>query len=199
MSDQTIMIGITAALALLGVGALFMALFWPRRWRLKYRIEVGFVVLLAGLAVYADINSAQTYGAYEADLPTAGALAGAAAEASEAADFDRSIGVYAFQWGFVFLDEQGAASRNAIEVMPGQRILFTIFANDVIHGFNIPAARITTELEPGEVRRIWIRAPEVPGRYLIQCVNYCGLGHAQMKAWLIVDDETDDGSEDEDH
>ena len=70
MSDQTIMIGITAALALLGVGALFMALFWPRRWRLKYRIEVGFVVLLAGLAVYADTNSAQTYGAYEADLVT---------------------------------------------------------------------------------------------------------------------------------
>ena len=120
MSDQTIMIGITAALALLGVGALFMALFWPRRWRLKYRIEVGFVVLLAGLAAYADINSAQTYGAYEADLPTAGALAGAAAEASEAADFDRSIGVYAFQWGFVFLDEQGAASRNAIDHVFGQ-------------------------------------------------------------------------------
>jgi heme/copper-type cytochrome/quinol oxidase subunit 2 len=33
---------------------------------------------------------------------------------------------------------------------------------------------------------MWIRAPEKPGKYLIQCLNYCGLGHAQMKAWLVV-------------
>ncbi len=66
-------------------------------------------------------------------------------------------------------------------------------ANDVIHGFNIPAARLTTEFDPGDTRAVWIRAPEVPGKYLIQCLNYCGLGHAQMKAWLVVDDDSGDG------
>ncbi len=59
--------------------------------------------------------------------------------------------------------------------------------NDVIHGFNIPVANITAEIDPGDVRELWIRAPSKPGKYLIQCVNYCGVGHAQMKAWLVVE------------
>ncbi|MEQ8356673.1 MAG: hypothetical protein RH942_14115 [Kiloniellaceae bacterium] len=188
MADQNIMIGITLALTVAGVATLFMALFWPQRWRLKYRMEFGFIALLAVLIVYADANSARTYTTYEAELPAAGAFSGMVTEPDTAGAFDRSIRVYAFQWGFVFLDEKGEASRNAVSVQPGQKVLFTILTNDVIHGFNIPAARITTELDPGETREIWIRAPAAPGKYLIQCLNYCGLGHAQMKAWLVVGD-----------
>lgn len=188
MLDQTIMIGITLALAATGIVALLLALYWPPRWRLRYRMEIGFIVLLAALVVYADWNSTRTYTEYEADLPPPGALSGTLAEPGKADGFDRSLRVLAFQWGFIFLDEQGAASRNAVRVMPGQRVLFTLLSNDVIHGFNIPAARMTTEFEPGERRAIWIRAPEAPGKYLIQCLNYCGLGHAQMKAWLVVGD-----------
>lgn len=185
MGDQAVMFGITVALGVGGIAALFLALFWPRRWRLRYRVEVGFVLLLAGLAVYADFNSVATYRAYEADLPDKGVVSGKiVGEAAEA--FDRDIRVFAYQWGFVFLDEQDAASRNAVKVAPGDKVLFRIMANDVIHGFNVPVARMTTEFEPGETRAIWIRAPEAPGKYLIQCVNYCGLGHAQMKAWLVV-------------
>jgi heme/copper-type cytochrome/quinol oxidase subunit 2 len=186
MSDQVIMIAITLGLALCGIAALFLALLWPPRWRLKYRMEIGFVAVLVVLVVYADLNSARTYATYESDLLTAGPVSGKVTGPAAAGGFDRSIRVFAFQWGFVFLDEQGAASRNAVQVLPDQKILFTIFSNDVIHGFNIPAARITTELEPGDSRAIWIRAPKAPGKYLIQCMNYCGLGHAQMKAWLVV-------------
>ena len=194
MGDQAMMFGITIALGVGGIAALFLALFWPRRWRLRYRVEVGFVLLLAGLAVYADFNSAATYQAYEAVLPGEVSVSGKVADGAAEA-FDRDIRVFAYQWGFVFLDEQDAASRNAVKVAPGDKVLFRIMANDVIHGFNVPVARMTTEFEPGETRAIWIRAPEAPGKYLIQCVNYCGLGHAQMKAWLVVagedrDDET---------
>ncbi len=73
-------------------------------------------------------------------------------------------------------------------VKPGEKVLFRLFANDVIHGFNIPAAGITAEFDPGRERDLWIRAPEEPGKYLIQCLNYCGVGHAQMKAWLVVEE-----------
>ena len=189
MGDQAIMIGITFALGVAGILGLFMALFWPRRWHLPFRAEVAFIVILAGLVVFADRNSAQTYRAYEAGLTSMPALSGQVAEGQPAGDFDRRITAYAFQWGFVFFDESGAASRNAVKVAPGAKVLFTIAANDVIHGFNIPAAGMTTELEPGKVRGIWIRAPEAPGKYLIQCLNYCGLGHAQMKAWLVVGED----------
>lgn len=195
MGDQSMMVAITGALGIAGILALFMALFWPRRWHLKYRMEVGFVILLAVLAVYADYRSAATYEAYEANLPDEAALSGKIAFDARAVGFDRQVNVYAFQWGFVFLDEGGAASRNAVRVAPGEKVLFNLAANDVIHGFNIPVARMTTEFEPGEFRSIWIRAPEKPGKYLIQCLNYCGLGHAQMKAWLVVGDgEAVDGT-----
>ena len=78
-------------------------------------------------------------------------------------------------------------SRNAAVVSPGEKVLFRIFSNDVIHGFNIPAVGITAEFDPGKERDVWIRAPKEPGKYLIQCLNYCGIGHAQMKAWLVVE------------
>jgi hypothetical protein len=43
LGDQALMFGIMVALGVSGIVALFMALFWPRRWHLKYRVEVVFV------------------------------------------------------------------------------------------------------------------------------------------------------------
>jgi len=76
-------------------------------------------------------------------------------------------------------------------------VLLRVLSNDVIHGFNIPVAQITAEIDPDDKRELWIRAPDKPGKYLIQCVNYCGIGHAQMKAWLVVGDggENNDGGD----
>ena len=41
-------------------------------------------------------------------------------------------------------------------------------------------------IDPDGKREVWIKAPDKPGKYLIQCINYCGVGHTQMKAWLVV-------------
>jgi heme/copper-type cytochrome/quinol oxidase subunit 2 len=185
--SAAIMFAITVALGVAGILALLMALFWPRRWRLHYRLEIGFVVLLLALVIYADVDSGRTYQTYEAALPDPAALSSTQGFDAKRAGFDREVRVYAFQWGFIFFDEDGKASRNAVKVSPGEKVLFNIMSNDVIHGLNIPAARMTTELDPGGVRSIWIRAPNAPGKYLIQCLNYCGVGHAQMKAWLVVE------------
>ncbi len=186
MGDQALMFFITVAMGIGGIAALLVAVLWPGRWRLKYRMEVGFVLVLVGLVAYADTVSTRTFKAYEKDLSNSAALSGKRLTGTGAQAFDRHVKVYAFQWGFVFLDEQGRASRNAVRVEPGERVAFSIMSNDVMHGFNIPVARMTTEIEPGAVGQVWIEAPAEPGKYLIQCLNYCGLGHAQMKAWLVV-------------
>ena len=187
---QATMMSIVFALGALGIGALFMAMFWPQRWKMKYRMEIFFVVLLIGLVWYADKRSTEIYSAYQADLNESGEIAADGFEAE--GKFDRTIRVLAFQWGFAFLNEEDAISRNAAVVQPGERVLFEIYSNDVIHGFNIPAVGITTEFGPGETRQVWIRAPQEPGKYLIQCLNYCGIGHAQMKAWLVVEGEEEE-------
>ncbi len=169
----------------LGIAALFAALFLPARWKLKYRMEFVFVILLVGLVWYADRESTRIFTAYQGEIRKAG-LIGTAEAAEPGQNFDHVIKVIAFQWGFAFINDEGKISRNAEIVEPGSKVLFRIFGNDVIHGFNIPAVGITAEYEPGVERDLWIRAPSRPGKYLIQCLNYCGVGHAQMKAWLVV-------------
>jgi len=182
--QATMMIIVFAVLAL-GVAALFAALFLPARWRLPYSIEFLFVGLLLVMVWYGDNRSAEIVAAYQAPLEDEGVLE--IGYDTSSGDFDRVTRVLAFQWGFAFINEDDEISRNATIARPGERVLFSLFANDVIHGFNIPAAGITAEFEPGVERDVWIRAPETPGRYLIQCLNYCGVGHAQMKAWLVVE------------
>ena len=191
--EAATMFAITVALGVAGVVALFMALFWPRRWHMSLRIEVVFAFILTAIVIYGDYKSSATFHAYESVLPaaeTSGVMYGGVLSGDgKSAAFDRTVTVLAFQWGFIFFEGDGVASRNAMVAKPGERILFRILANDVIHGFNIPAVKLITEVDPGGTRLVWIRAPETPGRYLIQCVDYCGVGHAQMKAWLVVEGE----------
>ncbi len=194
-AQRTILIAIMLALGVAGIAALFVGLFGRTKIRLPYSAEVGFVALLVGLLIYGDASSTSTYRAYEALLPREGEVG--VADEAPAGKFDKDVRVLAFQWGFLFFDGDKAL-RNVVQVPPGARVLFRIGASDVIHGFNVPAASITAELEPGETRYVWLRAPDRPGKYLIQCLNYCGLGHAQMKAWLVVGEpaeEDHDGAE----
>ena len=193
--EAATMFAIMVALGVAGLAALFMALFWPRRWHMSLRIEVVFAFILTAVVIYGDQNSSATFHAYEADLARIES-AGMVPQGAELEAFDRVVTVLAFQWGFIFLEGDGVASRNAMVAKAGEKILFRILANDVIHGFNIPAVKLITEVDPGGVRLVWIRAPETPGKYLIQCVDYCGVGHAQMKAWLVVESEGHSAEED---
>ena len=61
MMDQTVMFAIILALGAAGLLGLFLALYWPPRWQLHYRVEVFFAALLVGLGVYADARSAATF------------------------------------------------------------------------------------------------------------------------------------------
>ncbi len=185
---QAIMMAITASFTVLGMVMLLAAILMKRRWKPSYTFEFAFIAVMLGLVWYADHLSVGTYAAYQENLNSeekkvSGNYTGKGEDA-----FDRVFTVVAFQWGFAFINEDEEISRNTAIVEPGQKVLFKIVSNDVIHGFNIPVAQITAEVDPDNRREVWIKAPDKPGKYLIQCVNYCGVGHAQMKAWLFVRD-----------
>ncbi len=185
---QAFLMTITIAITVLGLVGLALALFMEKRWRPTYNFEYLFIAGLLVMAFYGDWASTSIYKAYQEDLRASEKVSGKFVEdADRDKKFDRILTVVAFQWGFAFITEEKEMSRNAAVVKPGERVLFKVVTNDVIHGFNIPASGITAEIDPGDVRELWIRAPGKPGKYLIQCVNYCGIGHAQMKAWLVVE------------
>ena len=183
---QAVMMAITASFTVLGMIMLLAAVFMGKRWNPAFSVEIAFVALMLGLAWYADYLSVNTYAAYQENMNSEEKKVSGNYTGKGEAAFDKVVNVIAFQWGFGFINEENQLSRNAVIVKPGETVLFKIVSNDVIHGFNIPVAQITAEIDPDDKREVWIKAPDTPGKYLIQCVNYCGVGHAQMKAWLVV-------------
>ena len=55
--------------------------------------------------------------------------------------------------------------------------------------FNIPDFTVLLDVVPGRVNTIW-NLFDKSGEYLIQCREYCGLLHYNMKAKLFVEEPT---------
>jgi cytochrome c oxidase subunit 2 len=71
-------------------------------------------------------------------------------------------------------------------VLPANRqVDLHLHAQDVIHGFSVPAMRVKQNAVPGQDIHIHF-TPTVPGTYAILCTQLCGLGHFRMSANLRV-------------
>jgi len=71
-------------------------------------------------------------------------------------------------------------------VLPsGRQVDIRLHAQDVIHGFSIPAMRLKQNAVPGQDFHIHF-TPTTPGTYAILCTQLCGLGHFRMTANLQV-------------
>jgi len=198
MGEQNMLFAIMLIMGFVGIIALFFALFTPTRWQVPYSVEIIFAAVIAIVTFGGALVSQKTVNEYWADVPNMDELSKISGKVTidQGADkFDKVVSAYLFQWGFIFINPDGSATRNALSVKPGERVLVHVLSNDVIHGFQIPVVGLTTEVDPKAVRSTWFKAPKKPGKYLIQCMDYCGIGHHQMKAWLVVDDGSDDDDE----
>jgi cytochrome c oxidase subunit 2 len=98
------------------------------------------------------------------------------------------ISVEGFQWSWQFgYPEAGKdaivtgtpAKAPTLYLPLGESVRFTLTANDVVHGFWIPAFMIQMQNLPGEVNKLQFTANklgEFPGR----CNILCGRNHSQM-------------------
>jgi cytochrome c oxidase subunit 2 len=59
---------------------------------------------------------------------------------------------------------------------------------DVVHDFYVPEFRAKMDLLPGSVTRFWF-TPTRTGTFEILCAGFCGVGHAQMRGSIVVEDE----------
>lgn len=88
----------------------------------------------------------------------------------------KEIKLEAFQFGF---------SPDKITVKKGERVKISATSQDVPHGFYIKEYNINAIIKRGEVKRIEFLADKA-GSFDIMCSVYCGTGHPDMKAKLIV-------------
>lgn len=64
-------------------------------------------------------------------------------------------------------------------------IITHITSKDVIHSFGVPVLRVKQDAIPGATIPITFTATKT-GKYLIACSQLCGIGHARMRGFVII-------------
>ena len=184
-------------------------LFTPVMW-----IAVGVFVVVEGLIVFAifrfrrkkgeaDRMPKQTHGNARLEigwtiLPTlllAGVGVPSVAAIFELATFPPDaipIEVRAHQWWWQVCyptceqDEVELVTANEIHIPTGERVVISLVSDNVIHSFWVPRLAGKIDVVPARTNQLQLEA-DVPGTYLGQCAEFCGLSHANMRFRVIAD------------
>jgi cytochrome c oxidase subunit 2 len=97
-----------------------------------------------------------------------------------------TIKVTGQQWFWSFEHADGTKEVNELHVEQGKPYRFEMTSLDVNHNFNVPDWTILMDVIPGRINTLWNMFTQ-PGEYLIQCREYCGFSHYNMKAKLFVE------------
>jgi cytochrome c oxidase subunit 2 len=97
-----------------------------------------------------------------------------------------TVDVIGHQWFWeVRYPGTAAVTANEIHIPSGTAVDVRVTTVDVIHSFWVPRLNRKIDMIPGRANRIELDAPD-PGVYRGQCSEFCGVGHAQMAFYVIV-------------
>jgi len=112
-------------------------------------------------------------------------------EAAEADAMPVKVTAQQFAWRFDY-PEMGVTSTE-LHAPAGRQLELEMNALDVLHSFWVPEWGIKRDLVPGsdlpgatEIDNIARVTPTVEGSYSVLCSEYCGIGHAGMRAPAVV-------------
>jgi cytochrome c oxidase subunit 2 len=88
------------------------------------------------------------------------------------------------KWKWLFTYPNGHVDQD-LHVPVNTPVRLVMTSEDVIHGFFIPAFRLKHDVLPGRYVKLWFRAVKT-GEFQIYCTQYCGTGHSDMWAKVIV-------------
>ena len=74
-----------------------------------------------------------------------------------------------------------------IYIPTGSEVDFFVTSKDVVHGFNIYQKNVNLMAVYGNINKSTVKFDK-PGVYTITCHEYCGVGHQNMQAQVIVND-----------
>jgi cytochrome c oxidase subunit 2 len=102
-----------------------------------------------------------------------------------------TIEVMGIQWWWLINYKTSDSSlaittANEIHIPVGRPVQIRLLSNDVIHSFWVPNLHGKTDIIPSRVNTQWIRADK-PGTYRGQCAEFCGLQHAHMIIYVVVE------------
>ena len=88
-------------------------------------------------------------------------------------------------WFGTFDYPEGGSTLNELVVPVETPIKIVLSSTDVLHSFYIPVMRAKMDVLPNRYNVMWFDANQA-GEYEIFCTEYCGTGHSNMNAKVIV-------------
>ncbi len=88
------------------------------------------------------------------------------------------------KWKWLFTYPNGYVDEN-LHVPVDEPVRLVMTSEDVIHSFYMPAFRMKQDVVPGRYTKVWFRATKA-GEYQVFCAEYCGTGHSDMLAQVVV-------------
>jgi cytochrome c oxidase subunit II len=89
-----------------------------------------------------------------------------------------------FAWSFEY-PQYGGFKSGTLWLQEDRQVELRLRALDVIHSFWVPEFRQKQDAVPGELTRLGI-TPTKPGKHTLICTELCGIGHALMRATVVV-------------
>ncbi|WP_247730206.1 cytochrome c oxidase subunit II [Halovivax limisalsi] len=158
-------------------------------------LEVAWVVASALVLVFAGVAAYPVLATPYFTPAPAGAVGGDAAiggdgglapdDTAAAADVE----ILAAQWEWRFRYPTANVTTRGELVLPADeevRLLAT--SRDVLHAFSVPALGLKRTVYPGRETALRTNVTE-PGAYRARCTEFCGTGHATMRATVTVVDQ----------
>lgn len=78
-------------------------------------------------------------------------------------------------------------NNNELHLQINQPVRMLLRSQDTLHDFYVPPFRARMNMVPGMVTSFWF-TPNKLGRYEVLCAQLCGVGHAGMRGYVVVED-----------
>jgi len=104
---------------------------------------------------------------------------------ADAPDNTLDISVMGKQWMWKMQHPNGLREVNELTIPINQPVKLTMWSQDVIHSFFVPAFRVKQDVLPGIYTTLWFEATK-EGSYPLFCAEYCGTDHSTMGGYVHV-------------
>jgi cytochrome c oxidase subunit 2 len=103
------------------------------------------------------------------------------------------VKVTGHQWWWEYeYPNDGVRTANELHIPAGRDVKLTLTSVDVVHSFWIPRLAGKQDVIPGKERVLVLRADRPESEPLFgQCVEFCGISHANMRLRAVVQSEAD--------
>jgi len=95
------------------------------------------------------------------------------------------ISVMGKQWMWKMQHPNGMREVNELTIPVNQPVKLTMWSQDVIHSFFVPAFRVKQDVLPGIYTQLWFEATK-EGSFPLFCAEYCGTEHSTMGGLVHV-------------